>query len=372
MVSIARKNLFHDPGRLVITLLGLTASLVLILFAMGTFIGTLDESVTIVNHTDADIWVLQKGNKEILGPSIFEDIVLKDIERMPEVGSAHKLVFSNNLIEKDGRKMGVMLVGFNMKDKVGAPWDIVSGSLAGLACGNSIIVDRSVERKFGKLDVGDRFTINGQAQRLVGIGTGAKWFINPYVFTTYENAQTLSRMRPGETNFILVKTKQGSDPALVARKIISMGTVDAYPTPKARRNTRNFMIYESGMGMSLGAMAIAGLIVAAIIISLTVYTATMERIPEFGTLKAMGARRSDIYRILLGQVVISVVLGFLLGALFGFVVSAVIGGFTILPMRITPLALVIAFSLTLVLSILGSLFCIRKVNKVDPAIVFRT
>jgi putative ABC transport system permease protein len=159
---------------------------------------------------------------------------------------------------------------------------------------------------------------------------------------------------------------------MAAQKISSIGTVSALPTPKVRRNTRNFMIYESGMGMGLGAMVIAGLIVAAIIISLTVYTSTMERIPEFGTLKAMGVRRRDIYRILLGQVVISVVLGFISGVLFGFVVSAVVGGLTILPMKITPLALVTAFALTLTLSILGSLLSIRKVNKVDPAIVFRT
>ncbi len=50
MVSIDRKNLFHDKGRLATTLIGLTAALVLVLFGMGMFLGTIDESVTIADR----------------------------------------------------------------------------------------------------------------------------------------------------------------------------------------------------------------------------------------------------------------------------------------------------------------------------------
>ena len=84
MVSIARKNLFHNPVRLIITLMGLTASLFLILSAMGMFIGILDDSGTIMNHTDADMLVLQK-DKHILSPSIFKDGTLAKKKSPSEV-----------------------------------------------------------------------------------------------------------------------------------------------------------------------------------------------------------------------------------------------------------------------------------------------
>jgi putative ABC transport system permease protein len=371
MVSIARKNLFHDRGRLAITLIGLAASLILILFSTGMCIGTLDTMVVIVDRTDADIWVMQEGNKSMMSPSIIQEGVTEEIKQIEGVKSIHKLVFNDDKLEKDNIQMLSSLVGFDLQSKVGAPWNLASGKIAKLKQKDTVIVDESIKKKVGNISIGGVLSVNGNAQKIAGFSREAIYFINIFVFTSYENAKKLSRLGPGETNFILVKLDKGADAVKMSRKISKIKGVDARPSLKVREATRDFMIYESGMGMGIGVMALVGLFVAAVIIALTTYTATMERIPEFGTLKAMGASKKDIYRIVLEQVFLNVNIGFVIGAIFSFGIANLVIRYTLLPIKITPSVLIFAYFSTLILSVLGSFASIRKVNKIDPAIVFR-
>lgn len=372
MVLIAVKNLFHDRGRLAITLAGMVAALVLILFGLAMFNGTLDESVNLVDNSPADVWVMQRGNRDVLNPSVVDNAVLRDVEKMPGVQSVEGIVSTNTLIESDGAKMTALLIGFDLESRAGGPWELESGGIDALSLPGTVIVDESAAKKVGRLLPGSRIMVGRQPQRLVGVSSGAKWFVQPYVFTSIANARALARMTPEESSFLLVNVEPGTDVERLISRIDAAGLVTALPTPLVRRNTRNYMMYESGMGMGVGSMVLAGIIVAAIIISLTVYTATMERIPEFGTLKAMGARRRDVYVIMLVQVIIAVVAAYALGVALGGVIVWAVGNSTILPMHTTVLSLVVVFLLTVLLSVAGSMFSVRKVNRVDPAIVFRT
>jgi hypothetical protein len=80
MVSIARKNLFQDKKRFVITLSGLAVSLVLIFLTMGALLGVLDNSVIVVGYTHADIWMTQKGVNDLLGvPSLIQESQVQQV-----------------------------------------------------------------------------------------------------------------------------------------------------------------------------------------------------------------------------------------------------------------------------------------------------
>jgi putative ABC transport system permease protein len=373
MVSIARKNLFHDKGRFAITLTGLVASLTLILFGMGMFIGTIDESVVIMDHTSADIWVVQEGNKDILTLSTIRDKRDNRVKAIQGVKSTHRLIYSPANVKRAKTLSPVMIVGLDLRTGVGAPWKLVSGDLD-LRRSDTIVVDQSLERNLGKISVGDSISVTSKtdiSQRVIGISQGAKWFINPYIFTSHENAQKLAGLGPEDTNFLLVELEPGLDPAQVARDISAIDGVDAFDTSAIRANTRNYMIFESGMGLGIGTMVVAGFCVAAIIIALTIYTATVERVPEFGTLKAIGASKRDIYKILIEQVLVSVTIGYALGVLCFFAVATLVTRLMLMPVKITPTALALAYGVTLALSLVGSFSSIRRVNRVDPAIVFR-
>ncbi len=367
MVSIARRNLFHDKGRFSITVIGIAASLVLIFFGIGMGLGTVDTMVSIIDHTEADIWVLNEGNVDLIQQvSVVQD-VSSEIAEIEGVKNVYRLVYTQSMMENEGRKQGVFIVGITQKAGL---WDLITGDINDLN-GNTVIVDESARIELGEIAPGDTILINTVPQKVVGISKGAKSFIYPMVFTSHENASKLCQLNEGQTNYVLVEVYPDYDANEVAQEISEIEGVTALPSSSIRENTADYMLFESGMGLGTVTFAVVGLLVAVVIISLTIYTATMERIPEFGTLKAIGASRFDIDKILMEQVLWSVTIGYACGLLLSGLGMYAVESLTVVPIKMTGGLTVAAYVLTLVLSLLGSFLSIRKVHTIDPAIVFR-
>lgn len=372
MVSIARKNLFRQKGRFAGTSLGIAASIMLILFGVGMCIGIWNSMVTVVDHSNADIWVMNSQNVDLVqGQSVLPQNVLAQVQAVQGVQSATPLVYSNTIAEKGSQKQTIEIVGIDNSNGLIYPWSMVSGSVTALNQSNSVIVDQSAQLGLGKLWVGEKITINNISEQVVGICSGAKTFFYPFVFTSTQNAQKLGVIAANQTNYILVKVQQPQDVSTVAKQISEVSQVNALPKSEVRSNTINYMLYKSGIGAMTVVFAGVGLFVAVIIVSLTTYTATMERIPEYGTLKAIGATKRDIYRILVEQAFWPATVGCIFGLALSLAATSLITSVTIMPIDINVELVLAVYALTLLLSVLGSTLSIRKVGKIDPAIVFR-
>jgi len=96
----------------------------------------------------------------------------------------------------------------------------------------------------------------------------------------------------------------------------------------------------------------------------------MDHIREYGTLKAMGAPNSYVYKVIMKQATISAVIGYVLGMMVSvFVVHASQKGGAAI-MLPAPMA-VGMFFLTLTMCIGAALVSINKVTRIDPAMVFK-
>ncbi|MGD2249283.1 MAG: ABC transporter permease [Candidatus Methanofastidiosia archaeon] len=330
-------------------------------------IGTVDTMVSIIDHSKADIWVLNEGNEDLIQQlSIIED-VSSEISEIEGVKKVYKLIYSQNMMGKEGQKQAVMIVGITQG--MGS-WNLISGDINDLK-GNTVIVDESVRIKLGEISTGDTVTINKELHTVVGISKNAKSFIYPFVFTSHETALQVFQLDEALTHYILVEVYNGYGKNEVAQKISEIEGITAVVHDTLRKNTADYMLFESGMGLGTVTFAVVGLLVAVVVITLTIYTATMEKIPEFGTLKAIGASKKDIDKILIEQVLWSVSVGYVCGLLLSVSGMYVVQRLTVMPIKITVLLAVAAYGLTLTLSLLGSVMSIRKVHKIDPAIVFR-
>ena len=78
--------------------------------------------------------------------------------------------------------------------------------------------------------------------------------------------------------------------------------LEVLPTKDLKENTHNMIINEGGLGGAIYIMVGMGFFVALIILSVTMYQSIQEKIPVFGTLKAIGASKGYINKMLLGQV----------------------------------------------------------------------
>lgn len=373
MVDVAWKNLFHDRVRFAITVVGVTFSVVLILAQLGIYLGMMANASTIVDHTEADIWVTSANSANFDFALPFSERKENQVQATPGVLWTDKLILGWGLLKKkDGGTENVEIIGFNPDTGVGAPWAMREGSPYDVKLARSIIVDETDDRRLGKLRLGDQVDIVGSKVKVVGISSGIKGFATaPFVFASYRTAQEILPYIGNQTVFILVKVAPGYDVAEVAQALRVIKDVDIYTRWEYSNKTRLYWTWETGMGFAFGLTILMGILVGTVIVGQTIYTATVEHLREFGTLKAIGARNRDIYGIIVKQALATAFIGYALG--LG-IVQGIVRGYvsTGMTMLLPPGLMAGVFVLTVGMCLGASIISVRKVLRVDPVIVFQT
>jgi putative ABC transport system permease protein len=372
MVDIARKNLFYDRTRLVITVVGVTFSVVLVFAQFGIYLGFMQNASIIIDNTEADIWITSKNSANFDFPQPFNEFKLNRVKETPGVAAAEHLVLGWGTMRlPDGGLENIEIIGFNPESGVGGPWRLREGSVEALKAGKGIIVDESALAKLGSLRLGDSVEILDNKVRLVGISQGVRGFTTaPYIFTSYRTAQDIVPWLRERTVFIVARVAPGFDPGEVAGRLRAIRDVDVYTRDEYSRKTRLYWTWETGIGVGFSMTALMAIVVGMVVVGQTIYSATVEHLREFGTLKAIGAANRDVYRIVLEQALINAVLGYAIGLA---VAQVVIRSFhlTGLVMIVPPVLMVVVFGLTLAMCLGASVISVRKAVTVDPLVVFR-
>jgi len=373
MPPIARRNLFHDKIRLAVTLTGITFAVVLVVVELGLFLGFSTTTTNLIDHTQADLWVVSKNVPYIEQSMPFSERKLYQVRATPGVAVAEKFIARfGNWQRPDGGHESVQVVGFNVDQAMGRPWNISSGSIDDLKAPDAVLVDDLYRKKLGVTHLGQVFEINGYRARVVGTTHGIRSFTtSPYVFTTFKNAQNFVNLREDQTVFILVRAAPGTNLLDLKRALQGrLQDVDILSTSQFSQMTRSYWMFTTGAGVAVLLAALLGLVVGIVVVTQTIYATTMDHLREYGTLKAIGAPNSYIYRVILQQAGMSAVMGYVLGIVTSlFVVhGAQQGGAAILLPWQMALAI---FGLTLVMCGIAAIVSINKVTSLDPAMVFR-
>ena len=373
MPPLARRNLIHDRVRLAVTLTGIVFAVVLIVVELGLFVGFTVTTSNVIDNSGVDLWVTSKHVPYIELGVPFSERKLYQVKAVPGVQDAEKFILRwTQWKREDGRTESVQTVGFNPDKSLGGPWNLVEGSVADLKKPDAVIIDEIYKQKLGVDHTGQVFEINGHRARIVGFTRGIRAFTtSPHVFTTFKNAQNFNGLREDQTIFVLVKLAPGADPAQVRRDIVThVKDVDVFTSAEFSRMTRFYWMFTTGAGVAVLLAAVLGLIVGFVVVAQTIYATTMDHLREYGTLKAMGAPNSYVYRVIMEQATISAVIGYALGMFVSFFVvraSQHGGAAILLPW---PMAVGIFF-LTVMMCIGAALVSINKVTRLDPALVFK-
>ncbi len=373
MPPLAQRNLFHDKVRLTVTLTGIVFAVVLIVVELGLFVGFTTTTSNVIDNSAADLWVASKNVPYIEQGVPFSERKLYQVRAVPGVADAQKLITRwTQWKQPNGHQESVQIVGFNPDSGLGRPWNLVAGRVEDLKAPDAVIVDELYKPKLGVTHLGEVFEINGHRARVVGFTRGIRAFTtSPYVFTTFKRAQDYTGLGEDQTIFILVKAAPGADLAQVRREILSgVKDVEVFTNSQFSRMTQIYWMFTTGAGVAVLLAALLGLVVGFVVVAQTIYATTMDHIREFGTLKAMGAPNSYVYKVIIKQAAISAVIGYVFGMMISvFVVRASQhGGAAIL----LPLPMAAGmFFLTLFMCVGAAMVSINKVTRIDPAMVFR-
>ena len=373
MFRIAFRNLFYDRVRLAVTLTGIVFSLILIAVQFGLFLGFLETSTNVITHNDADLYISAPKIPHINGGSPIPEIRRYKALAIPGVAEVAKYaVFFVIWKLPSGAQESIQIVGYEPNSGLGRPWNLVAGDLNQLKNDDTVIIDQLYLEKLGVKGIGDSVEIFGRRARIVGLTRGILSFTTaPYVFTSFKNAQNYMRLDSDQTVFLLVKLQPGADKAAVQRALTAAipGT-DIYTREEMKRKTMLYWVFSTGAGTTTLLGAILGLLVGIVVVAQTIYSATIDHIREFGTLKAMGARNSHIYRVILSQSLLSALLGYALGiSAAKLIVNASEGSNA--PILLPPESAAGILLLTILMCIAASVISIRKATTIDPAMVFR-
>lgn len=373
MNILAWKNLFHDKVRLVVTLTGIVFALVLIAIQFGMFLGFIDTSANIVEHNTADLWISAPGIPHVNGGSpIPESKRWKALQAEGVAAAVNYAIFFLNWKLPNGAFESCQVAGFDLDSGLGGPWNVVEGSVEDLRGEDTVFVDRLYRKKLGVEKIGDTLELNGKRVRVVGFTHGIRSFTTaPYVFTSFKNAQTYMRLRESETIFILLKLKAGADLSATRSAVAkAVPNIEVFTRQEMLDRTRNYWVFGTGAGTTTLMGAILGLLVGIVVVAQTIYSATIDHLREFGTLKAMGATNGQIYRVIILQAVLAAVMGYALGISIALAVVNSTADSDLL-IKLPPGIAAGVFGVTLLMCISASLLSIRKATTIDPAMVFR-
>jgi putative ABC transport system permease protein len=373
MPPLAQRNLFHDKVRLAVTLTGIVFAVVLIVVELGLFVGFTVTTSNLIDNSGADLWVTSKHVPYVEQGVPFSERKVYQVRAVPGVAKAEKLI--TRWVEwkrPDGRQESVQVVGLNVDESLGRPWNLVQGRVEDLKRPDAIIMDEIYRQKLGVDHAEQLFEINGKRARVVGFTQGIRAFTtSPYVFTTFKRAQEYANVADDQTTYILVKLAPGANAEQVRHEILDrVKDVDVVTNREFSRMTQFYWMFTTGAGVAVLLAALLGLVVGFVVVAQTIYATTMDHLREFGTLKAMGAPNSYVYKVIIKQAAISAVIGYLLGMIVSvFVVHASQKGGAAILMP-TPMAIGMFF-LTLFMCIGAALVSINKVTRLDPAVVFK-
>jgi putative ABC transport system permease protein len=374
MVSLARKNLFHDRLRFVITVAGVAFAVTLVLVQVGLFMGLLGKATVTIEHANADIWVTSRNTPNVDFAHTFPETNVLRVRSVPGVARADNLIVQfMNLQLPSGAEEGTLVYGLEDFTAWNLPWKINEGDPRDLRRSRYILMDRSAERRFGAFKVGEYREILSRRFKIIGTTSEAASFTTaPISFMDFGNAQELLQTLQGKTQYILVRLEEGVDAGAVSAEIRRrLPYNDVYTKAAWAARSRTYWITSTGLGMSMGVTVFLGILVGIVIVAQTLYTSAVEHVKEFGTVKAIGGSNWDIYRILGEQAVIAAVLGFALGAAMSYAMRPLMAKLY-LTVLIQPSFTAAVFAGTVVMCLGAAMLSFRRVASIDPALVFRT
>jgi putative ABC transport system permease protein len=372
MTRIGLRMMVHDKLKMLGTLVGVVFAVLLSNQQAGTFLGLLKKNTMFIDSAGADIWIVPPTTEALQAAKPIPEVISRQARGVPGVAWAEPLLFGAAQVAlPGGAAEAVTVVGTRLPALRGGPWNMVAGEPGVLANPDTMIFEDGVRDTLGGLNLGSVREVNGRNVQVGGFTWGLLPFGPSYAFAEYDLARMILKVDSDRTHFILVGVEKGASVDEVRGRLAK-----AFPDVKVMtgealsRSTVNYVLGRTAIGVTLGTSTIFGLIIGFVIVSLTTFSAVVDNIREFGTLKAIGATTWDLAKLLLAQSVAYALLGSVIGLLlvtriadlirspkFAIVIPPALAGGTTLAM--------------ILLCTLASSFALVRLRKLEPAMVFR-
>ncbi len=371
-MNLALRDIRHHLGRFVLTCLGLGLLLGVVLSMIGIYRGLVDDAQVLVRAPGAELWVVESSRH---GPFAEASRIPSDtreaVARLAGIAEAGAVTYQTVELARGSQSVRLNVVGYEI-GRLGGPARVVAGRTIARAH-FELVVDQRTGLRLGEMvPLGrDTYTVVGLTQGQVDSGG------NAVAYMTLADAQSLQFQLQGAAaraqasrglvdssntvNAVVARLIPGADATLVKQAVERWKHLSALT--QAEQEDLLLTAVVDKARKQIGLFTVTLLTVSTVVISLIVYTMTMDKIREIATLKLIGAPDRTIVGLILQQAVALGLIGFGLGATL---ISSVADKFprrvVLLPEDAAALAGVVVLA-----CLLASLMGVRLALRVEPA-----
>jgi len=372
MIRVGLRMMVHDKLKMLGTLVGVVFAVLLSNQQAGTFLGLLKKNTMFIDAAGADVWIVPPNTEALQAAKPIPESISKQARGVEGVAWSEPILFGATQVSiPGGASEAVTVVGVKLPDLRGGPFNMVAGDPHVLAQPDTMIFEDGMRDTLGGLNLGSVREVGGRNVQVGGFTWGLVPFGPSYAFAEYDFARLLLHVDSDRAHFILVGVQKGVKPEDVRDRLQArFPEVKVMTGKEFSASTTHYVLVRTAIGVTLGTSTVFGLVIGFVIVALTTFSAVVDNIREFGTLKAIGATNWDLAKLLLAQSVAYALLGSLIGLAvvtrisdairspkFAIVLPPALAGATVLAM--------------LVLCTLASSFALIRLRKLEPAMVFR-
>ena len=328
-MNLALRDVRYNALRFLLTALGIGLLTAASMVMTGIYRGIVQDALLLVDHIGADLWVVQAGTR---GPftdaSVIPASLRQRVEGVPGVALARSFQSISRRIRTEAGWRDVSLLGLSFPEDRGAWLPLIAGRQ--LAAGHhEVIADETTG-----LAVGDRFALAQETYTVVGTMRGmvesngdpiialpigdlaavkAHRSSEAVLLARAARANDAGGDNPGNVGAILATLRPDASADAVARLMRGWGDVAVLSNDEQRELVINGRLERLRKQILIFTTLLT--IITAVVVSLIIYTMTLEKLHAIAMLKLIGARNRVIVGMIVQQAIVLAVLGMVLGSI---------------------------------------------------------
>ncbi len=331
----------------------------LVFFLVGLAYGLAQDNRTSVDKWGADAIILTDESNTNINMSMMPRGVVDEIEA-PEIAILGQ---TPNVIRKEGSasedaKISVTFFGIESGQFI-MP-EVIEGEE--FMDDHEVIADVSMQKEYG-IEIGDQLQLAGTDLliKVVGFTEDSKFNVAPVLYTTVGTYQEIRFEQQDDSD-------EGRISAIIARSekddlsdiIIENDNLRVYSI----KDYINKIPGYTAQVLTFGLMITFLIVIAAVVIGIFIYVLTLQKASMFGVMKAQGISTFYISKSVIAQTFLLSVIGVGIGLLLTIGTALVLPASV--PYRTNILFLAGITGLLIFFAVMGALFSVRTVAKIDP------
>lgn len=369
MEAISLVSAFRFPSRLLTSTAGVAIAITIILLLSAISEGVYSAVIRYPANNMADLYVAQRGTARLQSTSVLPERLEDTIATVKGVSEVAPITLNLIVMDIQGQKAPVYLYGYDVERQFGGPWKLAAGR--SVRQSGEAVVDASLASQH-HLALGSTIEVLGHSFEIVGLSAESRSLLGASIFLEINDARRVLGL-PAVVGFYLVRLQEPGEIETAADRIGAAMPVKVSTISRTQAIGETREIAKQIMGGPLSMASMVAYMIGVTLVGILRYNAVMERVYEVAAMRAIGATTWQVARyILLMESVITLVAGAVLG-----IVITLLGGVA-LSVWIPHLQIVVDQSLliqtmltTFVVGLLGSVWPLRRLSRIEPATAFR-